>query len=197
VNAARAPQLKASVGCLEDVMIDLLPNQNDDAQFVALASRLLNSLIALHCPTEIYVIQIDHWFDHKWQYFSGKTIGAVGMWRSTVTIPPFDPGRVVSQNYFRAEGTSPVSYKPESAKPLHLDQWSGHNLHRFIKQVSSSGLFLWYSGETEKMDRAAVMVYAVQGCQTVPWYASFMKRDGWMLNKVKGISRLQFDEMVA
>jgi hypothetical protein len=63
--------------------------------------------------------------------------------------------------------------------------------------VSSSGLFLWYSGETEKIDRASIMIYAVQGDQTVPWYASFVKRVEWRLNKVKGISRVQFDEMVA
>jgi len=40
------------------------------------------------------------------------------------------------------------------------------------------------------------MVYAVKGDQTVPWYASFVKRNEWKLNKVKGISRVQFDEMV-
>jgi hypothetical protein len=178
-------------------MIDLKPTQDDDAQFVALAAQLLNSLIRLHSPEEVYIIHIDHWFDHKWQYFSGKTIGAVGLWRSTVTVPPFDPGRVVSQSYFRAQDASLSSYTLEVTKPLHLDQWSGQNLHRFIKHVSSSGLFLWYSGETVKMDRASLMVYAVQGEQTVPWYASFVKRDEWRLNKVKGISRVQFDEMVA
>ena len=61
--------------------------------------------------------------------------------------------------------------------------------------MSSSGLFLWYSGETEKIDRASLMVYAVQVDKAVPWYASFVKRDEWRLNKVKGISRVQFAEM--
>jgi len=177
-------------------MIELKLTQNDDAQFVALASLVLNNLIRLHSPEEVYVIHIDHWFDHKWQYFSGKTIGAVGLWRATVTVPPFDPGRVVSQKYFRAKKGSINRYSLEVAKPLHLDQWSGHNLHRFITHVSSSGLFLWYSGATETMDRASLMVYAVKGDQTVPWYASFVKRNEWKLNKVKGISRVQFDEMV-
>jgi len=41
------------------------------------------------------------------------------------------------------------------------------------------------------------MVYLVQVDQTVPWYASFVKRNERKLNKVKGISRFQFDEMVA
>ena len=178
-------------------MIELEPTQADDPQFVELASQVLNVLIRLHSPHEIYAIQIDHWFDHKWQHFSGKTLGALGLWRSTLTVPPFDPGRVVSQSHFRAKDPSTATYDAEVVKPLHLDQWSGHNLHRFIKHVSSSGLFLWYSGETKKMDRACLMVYSVQGEETIPWYASFAKRDRWKLNKVKGISRAQFDEMVA
>src|SRR5215510_649404 len=118
-------------------MIDLNPNQDDDAQFVRLASQLLNNLIHLHSPKDIYVIQIDHWFDHKWQYFSGKTIGVIGVWNSTLTLPPFNPSRVVSQKYYRAE-PSAGTYQSRSAKPLHLDQWSGQNLHRFVKAVSSS-----------------------------------------------------------
>ena len=111
-------------------MIDLKPTQDEDGRFVALTSQLLNRLIRLHSPQEVYVIHIDHWFDHKWQSFSGKTIGAVGLWRSTLTVPPFEPGRVVSQSYFCAKDSSTKSYSLEGAKPLHLEQWSGHNLHR-------------------------------------------------------------------
>jgi len=177
-------------------MIDLNPNQDDDAQFVRLASQLLNNLIHLHSPKDIYVIQIDHWFDHKWQYFSGKTIGVIGVWNSTLTLPPFNPSRVVSQKYYRAE-PSAGTYQSRSAKPLHLDQWSGQNLHRFVKAVSSSGLFLWYRGETVKLDRASLMVYVVKGDQAAPFYASFSNRDGWKVGKVKGISRMQVEQMVA
>ena len=178
-------------------MIELESNRNDDVQFVVLASHLLNNLIRRHSPKEIYVIQIDHWFDHKWQYFAGKTIGALGVWHSSLTVPPFDPDRVVSQTYFLAEAESQGIYKSKSAKSLHLDQWSGFNLHRFIRQVSSSGLFLWYSGDTKKLDRASVMVYAVNTDRTGAWYASFIDRDGWKLNKVKGISRRQFDDLAS
>jgi hypothetical protein len=41
------------------------------------------------------------------------------------------------------------------------------------------------------------MVYSALGDQIVPWYASLVRRDRWRLNKVKGISRIQFDEMAA
>jgi len=179
------------------LMIDLKPTKDDDVQFVGLASQLLNSLIQLHSPKEIYIVQIDHWFDHKWEYFSGKAVGAVGVWHSTLTLPPFDPGRVISQNYYRLEEASSGNYKSAPAKPLHRNQWSVLNFHRFMKAVSSSGLFLWYSGETAKMDRASLMVYVVEGDQAIPWYASFTNRDGWRINKVKGISRMQFNRMIA
>lgn len=176
-------------------MINLQPNQHDDASFVGLAERLLKNLVHSYSPRDVYVIQIDHWFDHKWLHFSGKTVGAVGLWRSTLTVPPFDPKRVVSENHFRAN--SPDSYRLELVKPLHLDQWSGHNLHRFLRQVSSSGLFFWYSGGTKEINRGSMMVYIVEGEQTVTWYASLVKVEDWKLNKVKGVSRLQFEQMVA
>lgn len=41
------------------------------------------------------------------------------------------------------------------------------------------------------------MAYSVQGEETIPWYASFLKKDGWKLNKVRGMSRVEFDAMVA
>ncbi|HSE30342.1 MAG TPA: hypothetical protein VLA93_02070 [Pyrinomonadaceae bacterium] len=40
------------------------------------------------------------------------------------------------------------------------------------------------------------MTYLVRGEEAVPWYASFVKRDRWELNKVKGISRVQFADVV-
>ena len=175
-------------------MVELRPTHSDDPDFVQLGTQIINNLIRLHSPQEVYAIEIDHWFDHKWQSFSGKTLGALPLWRSTLTVPPFDPGRVVKQHYFRA--TEAGSYIAADTKPLHPDQWSGHNLHRFIKFVSSSGLFVWYSGETKTTNRASLMTYLVRGEEAVPWYASFVKRDRWELNKVKGISRVQFADMV-
>jgi hypothetical protein len=160
---------------------------------VVLVAQLLNSLLRHQRPTEVYV-QIDHWFDHKWQYFSGKVLGALGIWKPRVTIPPFDPSRVVGQRHFRARD---LTYDLEDAKPLHVEQWSGDNMHRYVTDVCSPGLFLWYSGDTKTLDRASVMVYSTDRDQTFTWYASFVKRNPWRLNKVRGISRNQFAELAA
>ena len=82
-------------------MVELKPTHADDPDFLQLVTKIINNLFRLHSPEEVYAIEIDHWFDHKWQYFAGKTLGALPRWRSTLTVPPFDPGRVVRQDYFR------------------------------------------------------------------------------------------------
>jgi len=159
-----------------------------------MVSQLLSSLIRLNQPAEVYVVNIDHWFDHKWQYFSGKTLGALGVWKSRLTIPPFDPGRVIREIHFRLHSAT-NSYREETRKPLHIDQWSVRNLNRYINDVSNSAVFIWYSSNTEKGDRASLMVYVVNSEGVFPWYASLVKRDGWQLNKVRGISRAQLEAM--
>jgi hypothetical protein len=102
-------------------MIDLKPSETDDPDFVELVSQLLNSLVQLNQPAEVYVVNIDHWFDHKWQYFSGKTLGALGVWNSRLTVPPFDPGRVIRESHFRLDPATNI-YREETRKPLHFDQ---------------------------------------------------------------------------
>jgi hypothetical protein len=173
-------------------IITLEPTEGDDIQFVRWVAQVLNGLIRHQHPQDVYAVKIDHWFDHKWQYYSGNALGALAVWKPRVTIPPFDPGRVISQCHFRV---TDLSYELQAAKPLHLDQWSSYNLHRYITEVSSAGLFLWYSGETKKLDRASVMVYSTDADQASTWYASFVKTNQWRLNKVRGISRKQFAEL--
>jgi hypothetical protein len=175
-------------------MMNLKPTKTDDPNFVELVSQLLRSLIRLNKPEEVFVVNIDHWFDHKWQYFSGKILGALGVWKSRLTVPPFDPGRVIREMHFRLDPAT-NSYREETRKPLHIDQWSVRNLNRFINDVSDSGVFIWYSGNTERGDRASLMVYVVNSEGLFPWYASLVKRDGWKLNKVRGISRAQLEAM--
>jgi len=179
---------------MSKLMITLEQTESDDAQFVALVAQLLNGLLGHQRPRDVYAVQIDHWFDHKWQDFSGKTLGALGVWKSKVTIPPFDPSRVISQRHYRVKN---LAYDLQDAKPLHVNQWSGDNMHRYITYVSSSGLFLWYSGATKNLDRASIMVYSTDADQAFTWYASFVKSNQWRLNRVRGISRNQFAQLAA
>ncbi len=88
----------------------------DDNDFVDLLNALLNALPVEQSPEQLWVIQIDNWFDHKWLRYSGS--GTVAskfpvdwtssfmdrftsvkeqFWRDKLTFPPFAPDRVVSQ----------------------------------------------------------------------------------------------------
>lgn len=44
----------------------------DDNDFVDLLNALLNALLVQQTPEQLWVIQIDNWFDHKWLRYSGS-----------------------------------------------------------------------------------------------------------------------------
>ena len=45
--------------------------ETDDPQFITLLNSLLRGPIEEGTPQEVWIIQIDNWFDHKWLRFSG------------------------------------------------------------------------------------------------------------------------------
>ena len=44
--------------------------ETDDPQFITLLNALVRGLVKRHTPRELWIIQIDNWFDHKWLRFS-------------------------------------------------------------------------------------------------------------------------------
>jgi hypothetical protein len=117
------------------------PSDSDDPHFIALANRLLNASLSANRPAEVYLIRLDSWFDAKWLNFSGKALGALGVHRDPITVPPFHPRRVVSQIHFALSPTTDA-FEPAAVSPLHIDQPSGENLTRQISRVSPSAVFL-------------------------------------------------------
>ena len=177
-------------------MVAINATERDDARFVELVNRVLDSAVRLYRPDDVYIVQIDHWFDHKWLAFSGKALGALGVSKARLTLPPFNPNRVVRQVYYEAGAPGAATYSLASSPPLHIDQWSDANMQRFVDRVSESGLFVWYSGDTEPSDAASLMLYRVGGGEASGWYASFKDKGGWMLNKVGGISRRELSALL-
>jgi len=92
--------------------MEILTKINDDPQFVELVSHVISSLVKDSFSEEIFVVQIDNWFDDKWLKFSG--IGRVRFddahididtaldefWQDKITFPPFTPKRVVKEYFF-------------------------------------------------------------------------------------------------
>lgn len=173
-------------------MITLNAIESDDPAFVKLITAVLNGAVLRYNPTEIYVVQIDGWFDHKWLAFSGKVMGAMGVSMHRLTVPPFHPHRVSRQSYYRVDSSTPGEYRMLPAEALHIEQWSESNLRRMIRHISGEGLFLWYSGDTKSGDRGNVLVYKTDAERELGWYVSFKKDLEWRVNRVKGIYKRDF-----
>ena len=172
-------------------MIALHRTKEQDPLFVDLVEHLLIDLVQHHRSNEIYIVLIDNWFDYKWLNFSGTVMHEIAVWKSEVTLPPFHPSRVISQLHFRLSEQESLFYEASSSKPLHVLQPSRDNLQRVLNQVTSSGILAWYSGATQRSDRASLMVYIVEGEQVRTWYASFRKGKVWKLERTMGISRTE------
>lgn len=162
-------------------------SDNDDPRFIAIAGRLLDAAITESRPAEIYLIRIDQWFDAKWLNFSGKTLGALSVWRGPTTIPPFHPHRVTHECHFTTSAES-GSIVTAPASPLHISQPSSRNLTRSIAKVSPSAVFLWFSSSTRDLDRGSMMLYRSYGDDVFSWYASFHRSPTWRLDRHQGIS---------
>jgi hypothetical protein len=182
---------------------EILPGITDDNDFIKLLNSLLGKLLVQYGPKQLWIIQIDNWFDHKWLRFSGK--GAVDFrfpafmnrfdgaleefYQDRITFPPFNPNRVQGQwSYMRQDNDYrefPLPMLPHSADK----QPTSRNLHRRIQDIVTSGCFVWYSANTLANGRASVMVYAVNGDTSECWFAAFSRDETWTLGATKGIDR--------
>ena len=177
----------------EKLMIGLPKQMESGSGFGPIVARVLNHAVGRSRPNEVYVVQVEGWFDYKWQQFSGTVMPEIALWRNRLTVPPFHPSRVLNERYFRYipdMGT----YEVASAKPLH--QASAENLRRSIRDVSSSGVFLWYSQVGKDSDRASLMVYTIGAREAGDWYAGFTRKDEWRLAVVNGTSRHAFRKLL-
>jgi len=97
--------------------VEFQSSEKHDSDFIRLVSSIVEHTINQIRPVEVFIIQIDNWFDHKWLEFSGKGIvyfdssglrgsvdAALDEFRQDkITFPPFTPNRVV--------GHSVISFK--------------------------------------------------------------------------------------
>ena len=179
-----------------EYMITLEPRENIDDSFVAIVEQILDNTLQLHQPSDVYVVLIDNWFDHKWLEFDSnrKESDAFG-WRVKLMLPPFEPSRVLSQSYFQkhsqTHSSAPLLYEASSSNPLHI-----LSSNRSLAQICSSGAFVWYSYVGKRSDQGSLMVYLNNDGKGSAWYASFKKNPDWQINKVKGVSRRELSELM-
>jgi hypothetical protein len=186
----------------------IVVGETDDPYFIELANRVVVGVLVPDEPENVWIIQIDNWFDHKWLKFSGN--GALAApWRTgvsnrfmdrfdtvkvesyqeKVTFPPFTPNRVLGQWSYQRVG-SEYSEFPSPRLPHQTSrQHSEMNLRNRIQDFSRSALFVWYSSNTVATGRGSMMLYKVF-CDAVEcWFISFKRALEWKVVATKGISQ--------
>jgi hypothetical protein len=190
--------------------IQIAEGPTDDSRFITLLNSLVRGLVQAATPQELWIIQIDNWFDHKWLRFSG--IGTVDFkfpafmnrydgaldefYQERLTFPPFTPNRVLGQwSFVRVEDDyveAPLRSLPHPSEK----RASEANLHRRVDAFSSSACFVWYSARTLANGRASVTVYSVAGDRVETWFAAFNREQVWKLHATKGASREDVQEFL-
>ncbi len=163
---------------------------SDDPEFVAWVEQVINGVENRFEADQIYVVKIDNWFGQRWLGFSGKTLGALGLRKSRLTLPPFVPSRVLSQQRFFEEG---ARHRPRQR--LALWQRSGENLQRYADIVVHDASVFWYSGSTAENGRGSLMAYVLTSEGHWPWYVGVRRTGAWRVVEAVGISRRELKDI--
>ena len=172
-------------------MITTSKAQDDDPQFLTQVRSILIGCLIEYTPTEVYVIRIRDCFDYKWCYFSGKSLGAIGVSDfCNLTLPPFVPNRVLSQDHYVRTAMDALVYKPSDAHPIHIHQASEANHKRFIRRTMNDGIMMWYSSGSMTTGRGSIMVYSVfSSTLKFGWHVTLLKKSEWQIDKITFTSR--------
>jgi len=172
--------------------MNVTPEVDDAPDFTSYVERMANGVSCRHGPDTIVLIKIDNWFGSNWLGFSGKALGALGVWNKPRNMPadnirttPFVPARVVSQRRF----VSPSYEEVSSGKPIHIRVPSNRALLRKAATTEPKAALVWYSGNSQTTGRGVVMAYVPVGDSYWPWYAALETRGSWCVTVTWDIKR--------
>jgi hypothetical protein len=167
------------------------PEETDDPEYLNWVETAVVGVEEAIKTDLAYVVKIDNWFGQRWLGFSGKILGAAGVRKAKLTLPPFIPSRVVSQRRFFEVGT-----EPGRRKRLHLWQRSGENLQRYTEIVLAGAHAFWYSGRSASNDRASFMAYVSTPDGHWPWYVGLQRNEKWRVVDCVGIGAPELEEFL-
>ncbi len=172
--------------------------EKDSPEFINILNVIMNSIVKEYLVKEVVYVRINNWFDHKWLNYSGNAVvpfdfgglkcfphneALQSVWRDKISIPPFNPNRVISSKFFIIQETGNLKI----FKKIHKHRHSNDNIHNRIENYTSDGLVIWFSSNSELLQKGCLMAYRVQDEQVYTWYATLENRDGWKITKTKGI----------
>jgi hypothetical protein len=175
-------------------MIEIVCQESDDPEFTSTLNRFVQNVLDRYRPESVVVVQIKNWFGPRWFKFSGKMLGALGVRKEPLTVPPFIPARVLSEAHFRRTG---ARYVPEKAKtPLHICQRSSSNLQRRVANFGPKTAFVWYSSGSEGNGRASLMSYLPTSASHRPLYLQFGRTSVWKVVQFIGVGGEELRELL-
>ena len=168
-------------------------DDRDDIGFVHEVRRIVTGAVDATAPAEVYIVKIDNWFSSRWVGFSHKALGAVRVaHREKFRIPPFVPNRVVSQAYFtslKVNGYVAV----DAPQMLHVVQTSTDNDHRLVSRHCPRAALFWWSGDSRRQKRGALMAYLPTDDGHTGWYVDLVDHGGWSVALTVGTSRTELE----
>lgn len=169
---------------------------DDDDRFIGIVHKVVESSMLMYSPDLLKVVRIDNWFGQRWRGFAGKTLGALGVSRGRLVIPPFVPSRVNSEDSWKKSGNS---YSREATfVPLHKRIPSEDNLRRYFDQYWPETIAVWFSSRSKSNGRGSIMLYSdVRRERTTSWYVELAEAKSWQPTLMNGISAQEFESLLA
>jgi hypothetical protein len=166
--------------------------KGDDKNFLSALNGFVYQLTEDLEPKEVYAIRINDWFDHKLLGYSGRGIIQFPYsepyilakldkrFLDRLTFPPFNPNQVLDERYWELQNSGIYS-GTEKTHCIYSQElkYNSYNWHNLVESVSSSGVFIWFSSNSEDSERGSIMVYAIEGDEVQTWYASLSQESGW------------------
>ena len=176
----------------------ILPEDDDSNAFISLINYTIDNIIHEYDVKEIVYVKIENWFDHKWLNYSGNSVikfdfgGLEALqrdaalqpeWREKISIPPFNPNRVVYSKYYLTKATGNIKIK----KSINKYRSSNDNIHNRIENYISDGIAIWFSSNSKELQKGSLMIYRIQDNKVTTWYATIENNNGCKFSKAKGI----------
>jgi hypothetical protein len=169
-------------------MVSLQHHASDDAEFIALAERVINAESTIVSARVLHLVKIDSWFGSRWYSFTGKVMGAFGVHTTAdLKIPPFHPHRVISETRFRLTDPPNTLSIDEPFHTLRSSDAKFFYSFGVFKGGDETVAGAWYSGNTAANGRGSIMMYHATREAKAGWYVGLERRDGWKLVRSVGI----------
>jgi hypothetical protein len=194
---------------------------NPDREFLEIVDTVAtHAMDEMECR-DLFLTQIDNWFDHKWFRFSG--MGRVrspfpllymrgptsdpndrlysvpaSFWKKSITMPPFTPNRILSRMQFRRACSGDFIRCEIQLPQQREDAMRGTvNLARPIHEISDSAVFLWYSSKASRNGAASVLIYISNEDGVWPIFVGFRFKTSWRVHLTKGFRREYFENLLS